>query len=80
MAGVGRMELKTFTLFNVLGALLWAVGVTMIGYVLGKTIPSAQDHLLVIEAIIIALSLAPIVVEVVRSRRRRAAARTTPTP
>ena len=72
MAGVGRMPLRAFTTFNLIGAALWAVGVTMIGFVLGKTIPSAEDHLLVIEAVIIALSLVPIAVEVVRHRRQRA--------
>jgi membrane-associated protein len=78
MAGVGRMKLRTFTVFNIIGALLWAVGVTMIGWVLGKTIPSAKDHLLVIEAIIIGLSLLPIAIEFLRSRRRKTAARATP--
>ena len=43
----------------------------MVGFVLGKTIPSAEDHLLVIEVIIILLSLVPIAVEVVRTRRDR---------
>ncbi|MDQ1372761.1 MAG: rane-associated protein [Actinomycetota bacterium] len=76
MAGVGRMNLRIFTIFNVIGALIWAIGVTLIGYALGKTIPSAQDHLLVIEAIIIALSITPIAVEFLRSRKRRAEART----
>ena len=67
-----EMPVRTFTIFNVIGAALWTVGVTMIGFVLGKTIPSAEDHLLVIEAIIIVLSLIPIAFEVVRRRRERA--------
>jgi membrane-associated protein len=71
MAGVGGMPIRSFTTFNLIGGALWAVGVTMVGFVLGKTIPSAEDHLLVIEAIIIVLSLVPIVVEVVRARRNR---------
>ena len=72
MAGVGGMPVRDFTTFNVIGGALWAVGVTMVGFVLGKTIPSAEDHLLVIEGIIILLSLVPIAVEVVRARRGRA--------
>ena len=72
MAGVGGMPVRAFTTFNLIGGALWTVGVTMVGFVLGKTIPSAEDHLLVIEAIIIALSLVPIAVEVVRARRHRA--------
>ncbi|HEX2383141.1 MAG TPA: VTT domain-containing protein [Acidimicrobiales bacterium] len=72
IAGVAQMPVRSFTIFNIVGAALWTVGVTMIGFVLGKTIPGAEDHLLVIEAIIIGLSLVPIAVEVVRSRRERA--------
>ena len=33
------MRYRTFVTFNVLGALLWAVGVTLLGYTLGKTAP-----------------------------------------
>ena len=64
--------MREFTIFNIVGAAVWTVGVTMIGFILGKTIPSAEDHLLVIEGIIIGLSLIPIAVEVVRHRRDRA--------
>jgi membrane-associated protein len=49
---------------------LWVVSVTMLGYVLGKTIPSSDKHLLEIEAIVIALSLVPVAVEALRARRR----------
>jgi len=51
------------------GGLLWVVGVTLLGYALGKNIPNAKDHLLVIEGIIIALSHVPVGLEVLRSRR-----------
>jgi membrane-associated protein len=73
MAGVAKMDPRKFATFNVIGAAVWTVGVTMLGWVLGKTIPSAEDHLLVIEGIIIALSLLPIAYEVLRHRRERAA-------
>ena len=72
MAGVAGMPARSFTTFNLIGGGLWTVGVTMLGFVLGKTIPSAEDHLLVIEAVIIALSLVPIAIEVLRARRQRA--------
>jgi len=72
IAGVARMPVREFTIFNIIGAAVWTVSVTMIGFALGKTIPSAEDHLLVIEAVIIGLSLIPIAVEVVRTRRERA--------
>ncbi len=72
IAGVAKMPVREFTIFNIIGAAFWIVTVTMIGFILGKTIPSAEDHLILIEAIIILLSLIPIGVEVVRSRRERA--------
>ena len=70
VAGVGAMPKRTFTLFNVVGGVLWVVSVTMLGYVLGKTIPSSDKHLFEIEAIVIAVSLIPVVVEALRARRR----------
>lgn len=73
MAGVAGMDVRLFTTYNAIGALLWAVGVTLLGYALGKTIPNAENHLVVIEGIIIVLSAVPIVVEVIRGRRRKAA-------
>jgi membrane-associated protein len=73
MAGVAEMPVRTFTTFNLIGGALWAGGVTMLGYVLGKTIPSAEDHLLQIEAVIIFLSLTPIAYEVLRHRREQRA-------
>jgi membrane-associated protein len=74
MAGVAEMPVRTFTTFNLIGGALWTVGVTMLGWVLGKTIPSAEDHLIVIEGVIIVLSVLPIAYEVIRHRRQRAKA------
>jgi membrane-associated protein len=34
-AGVGGMRYRTFVSYNVIGALLWGVGVTVLGYLLG---------------------------------------------
>jgi membrane-associated protein len=70
VAGVGDMHYRTFVTFNVIGALLWAVGVTTAGYILGDTIPSIDRYLLPIIALIVVASVAPAVVEVLRQRRR----------
>lgn len=39
VAGAVKMNYRTFFFYNVLGALLWGAGVTMIGYSLGSIIP-----------------------------------------
>ena len=74
MAGVAGMAPGTFTLYNAVGAGLRAGGVTLLGFILGKTVPSAQHHLALIEAVIIAASLIPVALEY-RSHRRHPAAR-----
>jgi len=78
MAGVARMKPRDFFVYNLIGGAAWTVGVTMLGYVLGKTIPSAENHLPVIEGVIILLSLTPIAYEVIKHRRDRK--RSAPTP
>jgi membrane-associated protein len=71
LAGVGGMRYRTFVTFNVLGGLLWAVGVTTLGYTLGKSIKDIDRYLYPIIGLIILLSVIPIALEVLRSRRAR---------
>jgi membrane-associated protein len=59
--------------FNVVGAFLWAVGVTLAGYWLGETVPNIDKYLLPIIAGIVTLSLLPIGFEWLRHRKRAAA-------
>ncbi|HEU4750739.1 MAG TPA: DedA family protein [Acidimicrobiia bacterium] len=74
LAGVGKMPYRTFVLFNVVGGLLWAVGVTLLGYALGEMIPDIDRYLLPIIALIILISFIPIGVEWLKTRRQRASA------
>ena len=73
LAGVGRMDYRRFVTFNVLGGLLWAVGVTTLGYVLGETVPDIDRYLLPAIAVIIGLSLIPVALEWRKARRRKRA-------
>ena len=72
LAGVGQMPYRTFVTFNVLGGLLWAVGVTLLGYVLGETIPDIDKYLLPAVGVILLLSFIPIFKEFRRMRRESA--------
>ena len=71
IAGVARMDARKFFVLNVLGALPWAVGVTLLGYGLGDSVPNIDRYLLPIIAVIIILSLMPIAFEVRRARTAR---------
>jgi membrane-associated protein len=74
-AGVGHMRYRTFVTYNVVGALLWGVGVTVLGYWLGQ-IQFVRDYIEVILVAIVAVSFIPVAVELLRARR--AAGRRTP--
>ena len=69
VAGMGDMPYRTFATYNVVGGLLWGVGVTMIGYALGEAV-DVDKYLLPIIAVIVAFSLVPVLLEVRRARRR----------
>jgi membrane-associated protein len=69
MAGIGEMNARTFFAFNVIGAALWAVGVSLAGYFLGQTIPNVDKYLLPIILGIIAISLIPPLLEYRKHKR-----------
>ena len=61
LAGVGDMKYKSFVFFNVLGAVIWAIGMTWLGFILGNTIPNADQYIVPIVIAIIILSSLPTV-------------------
>ena len=69
LAGIGSMRYRTFVTYNVVGALLWAVGVTLLGYTLGKTVHGIDKYLLPVILVIAALSAVPVYREYRRNRR-----------
>ncbi|MGH7265141.1 MAG: DedA family protein, partial [Candidatus Rokuibacteriota bacterium] len=70
VAGVGRMPYRTFVTFNLVGGLVWACGILVLGYLLGRTVPGIDRYLLPIVALIVAASLAPVAVERLKASRR----------
>ena len=73
VAGVGQMEYRRFLAYNVVGGVAWVTSMTWAGYALGQAVPNIGDHIHVVVGIVIVLSLIPIVIEVVKERRRRSA-------
>lgn len=59
VAGAGRMDYKRFLTFNLVGGVLWAIGVTLAGYYLGSLIPDVDKYLLPIIGLIIFASILP---------------------
>lgn len=59
VAGAGKMNYKRFVTFNLIGGVLWAIGVTFAGYYLGSMIPDVDKYLLPIVGLIIVASVLP---------------------
>ncbi len=70
VAGVGEMPRKLFLTYNVVGAAIWAIGITMLGWVLGDALGDSIDkYLLPIIALIIVVSLIPPFLEWRKAKR-----------
>ncbi len=69
VAGVAEMTRSKFTLFNVVGGVIWVVGLTLAGYLFGN-LPFVQTHL---SKIIWALILVPGLIALVGAWRARKA-------
>lgn len=70
MAGVGTMGFRRFILYSAIGGLLWAAGVTALGYYLGS-VPFVHDNLEVMILAFVAIAVVPVAVEMLRERAAR---------
>ncbi|PIP68968.1 hypothetical protein CO033_00210 [Candidatus Nomurabacteria bacterium CG_4_9_14_0_2_um_filter_32_10] len=59
LAGVGNMHYRTFITYNIIGGLLWGLGIPLLGYFLGQQIPDIDAYLLPIILVIILISILP---------------------
>lgn len=71
VAGVGQMAYRRFVFYNVFGGIGWVASMTWAGYLLGRTIPNIHQYVHLIVAVVVLLSVLPIVNEVVKARRAR---------
>jgi membrane-associated protein len=70
VAGVAKMNLRVFTCFNLLSAVIWVGSLLLAGYLLGQ-VPLIQNHLNVMIYIIVFVSLLPGIITVLREQGKR---------
>lgn len=68
MAGVGKMNQRMFVFANAVGALLWAGGVTVLGYFLGQ-VDVIKNNIELAAVLVVAISLVPVAIEYRRHHR-----------
>jgi membrane-associated protein len=69
VAGIGTMRYRVFVIYNILGGLLWGVGVTTLGYYLGE-IDAIKNNIEIAIFAIVLISLLPMLIELIRYRTR----------
>ncbi|MEU1073493.1 MULTISPECIES: DedA family protein [unclassified Streptomyces] len=73
LAGVLGVPAGVFALWQVVGGAVWTCGLVLGGYALGSSIPHIDRYLLPLVALVVAVSLLPIALEILRARRARTA-------
>ncbi|MDF5757480.1 VTT domain-containing protein [Spongiactinospora sp. TRM90649] len=74
VAGMLGMNRGKFLLWNIVGGILWTDGLLVFGYLIGSRIPNVDRYILPGAAVIILLSIIPIIREIMKGRREGVAA------
>jgi membrane-associated protein len=69
LAGVSKMPYRRFVTYNVVGAALWSVLATLLGWGLGKRYPKLEEYLTPVAIVIVLLSVLPIALELYKNRK-----------
>lgn len=72
VAGVGHMDRKKFIFYNIAGAFIWGVGVTLLGYFLGSKIPNVEKYLLPAVGVATLLTFGPPLIHLLKDSKIRA--------
>jgi membrane-associated protein len=70
LAGASRMDMRRYVTYTAVGGVLWASGVTLLGYWLGH-IAFVRTHIELMLVLLVLLSLVPVGIEYWRHRRQR---------
>ncbi|MBB1554685.1 VTT domain-containing protein [Candidatus Saccharibacteria bacterium] len=73
VAGSGKMRYRTFFTYNIIGGFLWVALFTYAGYLIGEKLQSMGINVELVALGVIALSLAPIALHFLLSKRKRKA-------
>lgn len=71
VAGISAMHYRTFMSYNLIGGFIWTVGLTLLGFFLGKSLPAEQvdKYLLPIIGLIVVISLVPSILHIIKENQ-----------
>jgi len=71
VAGIAEMKYRRFISFNLVGAICWITSMTLTGYYLGQLIPGIEKKIEYVIAVVILISVSPIVVKYIQHRLKK---------
>ncbi len=71
LAGAGKMDFRRYTAYSAIGAVIWVVSLTVLGYLVGN-VPVIKSNLEYAIILIVIVSVVPIAIHRLRARRRPA--------
>jgi membrane-associated protein len=70
VAGIAEMPYRRFAVFNVVGAICWILGMLLLGYFLGRSIPGIQNKIEYVIAVVILVSLLPMIIKYIHHKMK----------
>ena len=74
VAGIAEMKYRRFALFNIAGGSGWVMSMTLLGYFLGMSIPGIEKNIEYVIAIVIILSILPLVLKYAQHKLKKRSA------
>jgi membrane-associated protein len=74
VAGIAEMKYRRFAMFNVIGAISWITSMVLLGYYLGQAIPGIERHIEYVIAVVIFISISPLLYKYVQHKLKQRAA------
>jgi membrane-associated protein len=71
VAGVGKMNLQLFTIFNILGGVLWSAGLILFSYWVGQNVPNLDNYIKYFVLLAILLTFGSVLYEMLKNKQKR---------
>jgi membrane-associated protein len=74
VAGAADMTYRKFAVYNIAGGIGWVASMSLTGYFLGQAVPNIEEHIHIVVAVVIFLSLLPGLIAFLRAKAQARAA------
>ena len=71
VAGIAEMTYRRFALFNIAGGIGWVLSMTLTGYFLGRSVPGVGEHIEIVIAIVVLLSVLPLILRYLQHKFKK---------